>query len=122
MISYDTVLQALKDAMEVQGPDFVYSDGAAPCFYRPRDVPMGDPRSRTGCLIGETMKLLGYPPTPEWENISVPGLFREGILPPDDFAEDAQKLLGEVQDRQDVGQPWGDAISNADIKLNILGT
>lgn len=122
MISYDTVLQALTDAMEVQGPDFQYSGGTGMCYYVPQAVGTEDPRSRTGCLIGETMKLLGYPPAPNWEKANVEGLFQRKFIPIEDFEPRVVPLLADVQRRQDAGETWGQAIRNADVDIRLLRT
>lgn len=114
-ITYDKALEALNAAVAERGADFVYPDEerheGVTCQYR-------KPDGTGSCIVGMALILLGVPAEeiPAW---GTPGqssfdllweLRERGIITFDRAASD---LFSEVQDRQDCGTPWGQAVTEA---------
>lgn len=121
----------LKQAMETQGPNFVYNVGSvAACYnvplmtegYMSRETAIQNPKSKTGCLVGTAMTLAGYKFRQDEKRHSIdwngPGY---GISGPKSIDSDekflthaARKYLKTAQARQDTGSTWGDAFAAAE--------
>jgi hypothetical protein len=114
-IDLATVRRALKEAVETQGQDFVYNPHGGACHYRPdRFADPGDPKGKTGCLIGVMLlEILG---------LDIPSDHLNGIV------RDVVALMGggqwmtteatnycqDAQSAQDVGRSWGGAYDIAE--------
>lgn len=129
------VRDALKAAMETQGPDFRYnSNGTGPltfCF----NVPLSevnerirrslywepdDPRTVTGCLVGTALEILGVPhdylvrhASSDIHSLSS-SLDRDNVM---DLAPGATNYLSYAQTAQDRGGTWGEAFAKAEASL-----
>lgn len=115
LISTEKFLRTMEYVVNERGPGFVYATAGTSCYYRPQPKlwrrPDLDPRSQTGCLIGETLKRLLPPEVFE-------GLVEEETdadtlivgTPLRDFFE-TPALVGRVaraaQFEQDQGETWG---------------
>lgn len=114
--------EALTAAVATQGPDFVYNPGdAGSCFYRPLTVgetvqtsfsgPVtvaeGDPRTKTGCLVGVALDILGvdYDHTAQVSSMRITDFT---------FTDAASYYLRIAQMHQDQGGTWGQALIEAD--------
>lgn len=132
MIDLEATRGLLARAVLTQGPDFIYNlDGysstAARCEYNRRepgiyDVPFyeqtrrlevkeGDPRSKTGCIVGVVFQLAGATLVPEMEGCSPA---RAAVLVGLKFADDATTYLSIAQGQQDAGASWGTAYTRAE--------
>lgn len=104
--------ELLAQAVETQGRDFVYSPNPSNCFYRPlspADWP-GDPRTKTGCLVGTALTLAGLTRHLE-SKLSVEGLNEElGHIWPGSVVRYFQL----AQEEQDAGTTWGEAFDAAE--------
>ena len=114
VITYEMADKALKMAIEAKGPDYVYPRGQVEaCVYYENAQP--------SCLVGYVLSTLGYEPFEEGseENkYSVNELFKRGLIAVDDYDEEANWsptlfLLGQVQNYQDTGTCWGQAVAAA---------
>jgi len=116
-LTYDRAVQLLEQAVEVFGEDHVYSPrdgGTTPwCKY----VHEGRP----DCIVGNVLAAAGVPiwrleaadsfPNNPTAGELVAQLAAEEFLAPLD--ERTPYLLDVVQDRQDAGTPWGEAVDDA---------
>ena len=109
----------LAAAVATKGPEFVYRDpeweslrDTRPCSYFPRtELPEGDPRRDTPCLIGVAMRLAGRKVTyvHECKTPDSVSLMRDWCLSPE-----AAMYFRWAQSKQDVGQSWGAALAFAE--------
>ena len=102
----------LRAAVDTQGDSFVYnpSYSSMVCEYTPRtDAPIGDPRRRTGCLIGTALKLAGR----SEETLKVHG-FVTDLEKHFELNEVAASYFDVAQQEQDAGSTWGDAYRAAE--------
>lgn len=113
------VRQALAEAVAEKGDDYVYTNpegesakgSAASCYYVHGDVP--------GCLVGNALHRLGVP---LWalEARELRGAYsvaKEVIDVTDDRG--TYTMLGSVQDAQDNGAMWGDALAYAGVVTRV---
>lgn len=120
-----SVREALKQALDTQGREFVYNKGGEyGCYYRPvteadyaedsADSPTGDlatdPRARTACLVGTALDILGWNRDPN---------FTDGIYPYarqhiGELADADVKYLAYAQSHQDAGHSWGESFDVAE--------
>lgn len=111
MIEMDQARPTLKEAMETQGPDFVYSLDGGSCYYLPQtDFSDSDPRRKTGCLIGVALDKLGVTVQHEYGS-NVHSLWRTypGLM-----SEDVAGYFQAAQVSQDRGDTWGRAVEEAE--------
>lgn len=119
-VTLDKARELLKQAVDKQGRDFVYNpEGSAYCFYRPMDpvrdfVAAEDVRTKTGCVVGEALKLAGE--TRHLESTLNP----RGILSdyPDMMTDEAANYFWTAQKVQDRGGSWGAALDEAETWAN----
>jgi hypothetical protein len=117
-VGKDAAVEALKQAVETQGRDFVYNTEGerGMCFYsvaayrshRPQEYDATSPKAKTGCLVGVTLDLLGVRYNKS-EDRSVTSL--EGIKEQVDGI--ALEILRQAQIKQDEGKSWGYAYDSA---------
>jgi len=104
-IELEQARKLLKQAMETQGPDFVYNPkGLGECLYEQRQNSEG-PQAITGCLIGVALDLSG-----ETRHHG----FRGNVMTlrsryPDMMSADAVLYFYSAQLTQDNGSTWGEA-------------
>lgn len=114
MITLEQARVALKQAMETQGPDFVYNPGGqGECWNVPmKSYPEGSPKRITGCLVGLTYPILGVAEKRYTEDNVGRGVM--GIL--NDYLASVEVItyLLEAQMAQDQGMTWGDAYAAAE--------
>lgn len=122
-INRDNVLEQLHAAVMTQGPDFVYNpSGDSACVYYPvvhptqlKDRPkfLADPRTKTGCLIGTQLSLLGVPR--EALELFVGAISNLATSPTTPLAAyviltpTAARIMQVAQNVQDRGYSWGSA-------------
>lgn len=125
-LTYDDALALLRRAVEEKGADHVYRkrgpqldddggfvSGSGCMYFDPEDhyVP--------ACIIGHVFSYLGlgYHDLPHGcNNLAITGLINDrGMLVTDEYA---QLLFEYAQDLQDLGRPWGQAVTEADEKIN----
>lgn len=114
--------------VEERGRDFVYrpivcysNNGAAYdfCHYEPRPelFAENDPRSTSGCLVGEVLTLHG-----ETRHLGFSGAVSELFETyPDMMTEEAMNYLSYVQLRQDRSASWGESYDYAEEQLGTGG-
>jgi hypothetical protein len=104
-VTVEDLEQAVRE-IALEDPDYVYDRPYGGCVYFDKD---GCP----SCLIGHGLAKLGI--TPErvggYNNSGVGGLSYEDIIVGEDI-----KWLMDVQDQQDAGEFWGNAVRFADLK------
>ena len=129
MIEIDQARDLLKRAMETQGRDFRYSAGGVGCFYLPIDrlpeaypnkqgrheIPLNDPRRKTGCLIGTALDLDGETRHHEYPK-PVDSLYEKY---PDMMTEEAANYFQVAQQAQDIGMTWGRAYDKAENWITV---
>jgi hypothetical protein len=115
----------LREAMETQGPDFIYRapGSQASCMNVPDpSAPPGSSRRRTGCLVGTMFTRLRV-------DLVDLGLAREGVqivatrLLNEEVAcltDDAITYLQAAQSYQDQGGTWGNAIRHAETQVTQI--
>lgn len=116
-------LRLLKEAMAVQGEDFVYNPDGGGCFYSPpSSMPSSSPKSRTGCIVGEALKLAGVDVGKLVRDRSIDDPGQDVLLRGQGFAvpRDALLVLGAAQHVQDNGGTWGEAVAEAEDVLRTL--
>lgn len=109
--------ELLAEAVAEKGEDFVYtnrdghevdSDGVTPCHYVHDDKP--------GCIVGNVLHKAGVPldELSRFEGQDAQEVTRSVCTVEEG---DVIRLLSGVQDRQDRGTAWGEAVSLALDKL-----
>lgn len=128
-INISRARELLKQAMETQGRDFIYSDGrdSHSCYNVPvtkehfgdsmdyyDSIPEDSPKRVTGCLVGTAMSLSGVMGT--WVS------HRSGSV--DNFwrflTDDATDYFRVAQVMQDRGHTWGEAFDTAERFIDDL--
>lgn len=103
-VTVEDLEQAVRE-IALESPDYIYDRPDGGCVYFDKD---GCP----SCLIGHGLAKLGI--TPErvggYNSSGVGGLSYEDII----VGEDLDWLIN-VQDRQDAGISWGDAVLLTDL-------
>lgn len=118
----------LKQAVETQGKDFRYCLPGQGCYYEPtttvpdydaeakngvttyKELPEGDPRRETGCLIGTALTLSG-----ETLHLGFRGRVRELQENfPDMFNDEVRRYFTLAQHLQDRGVSWHEAYERAE--------
>lgn len=100
--------QTLVRAIAAERPDFRYSTGfGQSCYYKLGLCPTG---TESRCLIGEALSRLGA--DEEWlaATDSCPMTSASYVLQKAGFARDVCHWATIVQDNQDRGLAWGDAV------------
>jgi hypothetical protein len=96
----------LEKAVGEKGADFVYARNPVPealdCVYFDGEQP--------SCIVGHVVSYMGYDRTQVREGIGAAGLIE--VLGIEADAE-TKTLLNRVQELQDTGVPWGDAVEEA---------
>lgn len=113
----------LAAAVATKGPEFVYRDPKwevqgdnRACSYFPRtDLPEGDPRKDTPCLIGVAMRLAGREVTYAHECRTPDSL---SLMRAWNLSPEAAMYLRWAQSKQDVGHTWGEALAFAENEAN----
>lgn len=127
MITLDEARDLLRRAVDTQGADFAYRtqdlsnilDSGPACRYEPMPADKaaeGDPRVRTGCLIGTALTLAGETRHLGFEG-SVANLAHEY---PDMMTHDAAEYFHPAQVAQDGGETWGRALAAAEWRYSRL--
>ena len=107
---YDAIL-TLAD----ESPNYVYKgpegSGYTPihslaCYYVHRDE-WGEPIDGEGCIVGQAFARLGVEVTEDMEGVGASTLVRKFT---NANYEQAERVMW-VQSRQDIGEPWGKAVS-----------
>jgi hypothetical protein len=123
-------LEVLGEAMQTQGPDFVYSpDGRLDCYYHKLDgteieslegteiesLPdYVDPRTITGCLAGVAFGILGID-VPSGSGPSARDVIETAIQRAKWFFTPAAiSAFQTAQTDQDAGSTWGAAVDHAE--------
>jgi hypothetical protein len=112
--------ELLKQAMETQGRDFVYSPTnhlfSTQCFYRPKPANeverWGRSKTITGCLIGTALTIAGgeyFEYLVEDESIMGISQANPGLM-----TYQAADYFRRAQRWQDLGQSWGEAYDRAE--------
>lgn len=121
------VREALKQALETQGREFVYSPGGdLGCYYQalteadweeddrqgvtPFSTHEEDPRSKTGCLVGTALDILGWNHEPVYPD----GIYSYAMEFIPELQGDDVIYLGIAQRAQDQGKTWGEAFDLAE--------
>jgi hypothetical protein len=114
--TYEETLEMLKDAVDLQGEDYVYSTGGPSCYYAMDGQP--------SCIVGHVLVEVGVPVeqlTPRFyggageysggiaEQV-LGKLERAGVV---EFTRKAKNLLAVAQYHQDVEIPWGECLELA---------
>lgn len=107
-IDINKAAELLGEAVQTQGPDFVYAPNGQSCHYLPyAGIDSDDPRSKTGCLIGVALKIAGVDPETLRGAGSVPSFAgtheRLGFR----LTVDAARYFYIAQAVQDRGGSWG---------------
>jgi len=107
--TYTDALRLLKKAVADKGEDYKYESvgGHYHCQYFDQGQP--------SCIVGHALAADGVTeqdlreadPSRHLNLVDVGTLAKRGLLEMDDAT---QKLLGTVQDEQDCGTPWGEAL------------
>jgi hypothetical protein len=116
-ITLDDVVTEIRTLASEQ-PDFVYHNEAGKvgpgvtCNYRHNR--MGDPNHNgtAGCIVGQALDRLGYVVPGKYEGSSALEVLAAGL----DLNVDnrAAAWIVEVQQHQDKGEAWGEAVRHAD--------
>lgn len=119
-VTEEQVRQALVEAVAEKGEDYVYSnpegesakDAVVSCSYVHGDVP--------GCLVGNALHRLGVPLS-ALEARELRGAYSvaKEVIDVTDGRGTFYTLLGEVQDAQDNGAMWGDALAYAGVVTRV---
>lgn len=121
LLTYDEAVTAAREIVAERGEDFIYNpNGIGRCAY----VPLTDSRSPyasnlaaqgaavTGCLVGEIISRTGRMTDDIAANrTNVSGLISEGLLRTDGYR--TRTFLAELQQCQDTGRSWGQALTLA---------
>jgi hypothetical protein len=115
-LTTDSAIESAKKAVALMGEDYIYHtpDGkmAAPdvkCKYV--DINKNAP----SCIVGHILHDHGVP----LETISIEGIGAESMLKKLrkseilNFTGEASHFLNKLQEAQDVGEPWGEALEQA---------
>lgn len=110
-LTLDYTEELLRQAVADRGEDFVYEkpDGSNQCMYVHSDGP--------GCIVGYVLHAAGVSleALSEHEGTYASNLIYyllgEEII--DSADREATGLLDDIQDRQDAGVPWGDAVGRS---------
>lgn len=124
MINVRRARQLLKQAMETQGPDFVYAQDGSRCFYEPvtQDhiahhlIPSQDNRRLTGCIVGVALDIEGL----TFQHGSTQNI---GALAFNNFTQitpEAGEYFKIAQKLQDNGNSWGAAFNAAELEAEFL--
>jgi hypothetical protein len=115
----------IREAMQTQGPDFMYNaDGDGYCWNVPDlTVADGDPRKITGCIVGTALTMLGIDLNTDearrggsiYELMRLLEDAEEAVATPG-----ALRYMAYVQSAQDAGDTWGGAIAKAEERLPLL--
>lgn len=112
MIHIQEARVLLADAVDTQGPDFVYNpDGryAFDCYY----LPVGD--SHTGCLIGVALQLSKAISTEDLLKRNSSNVYELAKYYPELLSERAATYFTQAQSAQDSGKTWGEALRLAEV-------
>lgn len=108
--TYEDVLPIIKDIVEVKGPQYVYEKVNDRCLYR-------DEEGNSSCLVGHFLDreaLLNDLVPNDYEEEGVGSvLFTLTDNKIADFDVEASYFLTMVQEKQDSGVPWGQAVEFA---------
>lgn len=123
LISDAAIKETAAAVVAEYGPEFVYNpDKTSRCFYSPvkaiRENPAvfkaepNLPKFHTGCLVGVILDRLGVNGHSD-SGLGVYGLIQKNILDKA-FSKWAQEYLSVLQDTQDQGGTWGEALAAGD--------
>ena len=115
-ISLRQAKAAVAEVIAIHGADFVYNpDSNSSCFYRPHPGDVHESKRVTGCLVGEACVRLGMDVS-DWQGTFFQ-VCRDRQL---SFTNKAGMCLNRVQEIQDGGHSWGEAVAEADKFLEFL--
>lgn len=115
-VSGERVIEVLREVV-AERPDYVYAappemtTGAASCFYVHGEGEAATP----GCVVGAVLNRLGVPLSELAGHEGSPAQrVAEKLLETD---SDVASMLRQVQEEQDQGTSWGDALAHWDPEL-----
>jgi len=115
-ISLRQAKAAVAEIVAIWGADFVYNpDSNSACHYTPQPGSMHESKKVTGCLVGEPCVRLGMDVSTWMGTFSQ--VWEAKQLP---FTNKAGLWLNRVQEAQDGGHNWGEAVAKADELLETL--
>lgn len=119
-ITLERARDLLARAVGTQGRDFIYNPGGdGLCQYTPMiDLPEGDPRAVTGCLIGIALDLAGVT-AHHGHAGTVYSLYtsKRGLM---DLS--ASNYFSVAQKAQDRGTTWGEAYDAAEASVAYVAS
>lgn len=117
-LTLDKTKELLTEAVAEKGAEYVYtnpegvpggSDSLANCYYVHGSQP--------GCIVGHVLHKAGVPLETLTEHETRPAGFVLRSLEDFDLDHNTLRLLDDVQERQDRGVPWGEAVQQALAEL-----
>jgi hypothetical protein len=112
-ITFKDAHQAVKDAVEAKGADYVYSNpGSDRCLYVHGDTP--------GCIVGHALYNLGASidllrVMDNADESIIDAVYDLELVPAGvTMTDKALKFLAEAQMAQDTSAPWGRALETAE--------
>ncbi|MFD6636739.1 hypothetical protein ACFWDN_13055 [Micromonospora chalcea] len=119
MINLEKARELLAKAVETQGKDFVYNPGGTGrCAYRPIELGHAngpdDPRLKTGCLVGEALKIHGEHSLLFFRGSAYSMYLQARREQRDLMTEEAADYFQTAQTSQDAGDTWGRALELAE--------
>lgn len=113
-ITLERARDLLARAVGTQGRDFIYNPGGdGLCQYTPMNLPEGDPRAVTGCLIGVALDLAGV--TAHHGHAGT--VYSLYCAKRDLMDLSAANYLSVAQKAQDRGVTWGYAYDAAEASV-----